>query len=293
MMSIESRIEKNRCLKGLSTFGIGGKARYFISIRTVEELQQIAQFIRKEKLPFWVVGRGSNSLFDDRGVDGLVIVNKINFIHFEAPMVDVGAGVSLSLLAATMVKRGWGGLEFGVGIPGSVGGAIYMNAGAHGCEIKDQLASVTYVDLMGGVSQKERDALIFSYRSSPFQEMQGFIASGRFVLVKRGGEGEHKPLEMLAYRMRTQPYNEKSVGCVFRNFPDISAGALIDQCNLKGAKIGGAEVSVKHANFIVNKGGATAHDVLSLIMYIKGRVKGQTGRELKTEVCLVPYHPQV
>lgn len=167
-----------------------------------------------------------------------------------------------------------------------------MNAGAHGCEIKDRLISVTYVDLVGSISQKDGDALTFSYRSSPFQKMRGFIAYGRFVLEKRKEE-ELQQLDSLEYRMRTQPSNEKSVGCIFRNLPDISAGALIDQCNLKGAKVGGAEVSTKHGNFIVNKGGATAHDVLSLIMYIKERVKRQTGRVLETEVCLVPYHPKV
>jgi len=291
-MSIENRIEKSKCLKAHSTFGIGGKARYFISIHTIEEMQQIALFIQKKALPFWVIGKGSNSLFDDRGFDGLMILNKIDFMRFEAGIADVGAGYPFSLLGAKTARKGWGGLEFAAGIPGTVGGAIYMNAGASGFETKDTLISVTYVDLTGAVIQKKKEELEFSYRTSSFQQIQGFIVSGQFKL-KKNEEAAQKQLDIIEYRTSTQPYGEKSVGCIFRNPKDISAGALIEQCDLKGAKVGDAEVSTKHGNFIVNTGHATAQDVLNLIALMKVRVKEKTGRELEIEVRPVPYQPKV
>lgn len=287
-MSIEDRIERGKCLKELSTFGIGGKARFFLSVHTLEEMQEAARYIKQNALPFWVLGKGSNVLFDDRGFDGLVILNKIDFFHFEEGRVEVGAGYSFSLLGAKTAKKGWSGLEFASGIPGTVGGAIYMNAGANGFETQDSLASVTYVDGAGNVMKKSKDALTFSYRFSSFQKMDVMIVAGEFQLRKRGRAREEQ-LEIIEYRTRTQPYGEKSAGCVFRNPDDIAAGALIEQCGLKGKKVGGAEVSTKHGNFIVNRGSATAEDVMELIALVKEEIKKQTGRDLEMEVRPVPY----
>src|SRR3989344_4717131 len=138
--------EQNKPLKQLSTLGIGGPARYFTEVQEIERMQQVIAYCKQEKIPYLVIGKGSNCLFDDRGFNGLVIVNKIAFCKWEEGMVSVGAGYAFSLLGVQSARRGWAGLEFASGIPGSVGGAIYMNAGANGAETKDALIEVTYVD---------------------------------------------------------------------------------------------------------------------------------------------------
>lgn len=285
-MPIKARIECNKSLKELSTFGIGGDARYFIAIQTIPEMQEIRNFINREKIPYWVVGKGSNSLFDDRGFDGLIILNKIDFIEFEEGSLHVGAGYSFSRLGAQMARKGWGGLEFASGIPGTVGGAIYMNAGANGQETQDTLSSVGVIDSKG--EYLERSDLSFSYRTSPFQKEDDIIVSGRFQL-KKDERARKEQLSIVEYRTETQPYGEKSAGCIFRNPEDIGAGALIEQCGLKGKEIGGAVVSPLHGNFIVNKGDATAKDVLELADFIRKTIHEKTGRELEMEVRPIPY----
>lgn len=287
-MSIETRIEHFKSLKDFSTFGIGGKARQFVSICTIEEMGEIRKYITKVKIPFWILGKGSNSLFDDRGFDGLVILNKIDFIEFDQGKLYVGAGTSFSLIGAKMARMGWGGLEFASGIPGSVGGAIYMNAGANGMETSDYLTAVGCIDERGNFVEKTKDELLFAYRTSSFHEWNMIIVSGRFELEKRE-KAREKQLKIIEYRTATQPYGEKSAGCIFRNLDDESAGTLIEACGLKGKRIGGAEVSLLHGNFIINRGNATAQDVLDLAIYIQETIRKQTGKELEMEVHKIPY----
>ncbi|MCB1071738.1 MAG: UDP-N-acetylmuramate dehydrogenase [Chlamydiia bacterium] len=287
-MPIETRIEYFKSLKDFSTFGIGGKARQFISIRTIEEMGEIRKYISREKIPFWIIGKGSNSLFDDRGFDGLMILNKIDFIEFDQGKLYVGAGTSFSLLGAKMARLGWGGLEFASGIPGSVGGAIYMNAGANGMETCDHLTAVGCINEEGNFIEKMKDELTFAYRTSSFHGWKMIIVSGRFELEKRE-EARENQLKIIEYRTATQPYREKSAGCIFRNPEDDKAGALIDACGLKGKRIGGAEVSMLHGNFIVNRGDATAQDVLDLVTFVRETVRDKTGKDLKMEVNKIPY----
>ncbi len=287
-MSIETRIEHRKPLKGLSTFGIGGNARQFITIHTIQEMEEIRKYAAREKIPFWALGKGSNSLFDDRGFDGLVILNKIDFIEFDEENLHVGAGYSFSLLGAQTAKKKWGGLEFASGIPGSVGGAIYMNAGANGMETCEPLMAVGYIDEEGNYLEKKKEELSFSYRTSSFQSMNGIIVSGRFKLEQVDG-ARAKQLQIIEYRTATQPYGEKSAGCIFRNPKEGSAGTLIEECGLKGLRIGGAEVSKLHGNFIVNRGEATAQDVLELAKIVREIVKEKTGNELEMEVRPIPY----
>ena len=285
-MSIETRIESNKPLKSLSTFGIGGNARYFISIRTVAEMQELMLFLNRENMPYWVVGKGSNSLFDDRGFDGMIILNKIDFFEFDEGALHVGAGYSFSLLGAQMARKKWGGLEFASGIPGSVGGAIYMNAGANGKETCDTLTHVGVISKSGEFVEVEDP--VFSYRTSPFQKKEDIIVSGRFQLIKYELARKDQ-LEIIEYRMRTQPYGEKSAGCIFRNPDAAKAGLLIEESGLKGKRIGGAEVSTLHGNFIINRGGATTSDVLKLAAYIKEEIRKKTGHELEMEIRPIPY----
>lgn len=286
---LASRFKQDVFLSQLSTFGIGGPARYFVEVQTVGEMQDLLVYCRAQQLPFFILGKGSNSLFDDRGFDGVVILNRIAFCHFEWPLVHVGAGYSFSLLGTQTARKGWSGLEFASGIPGSVGGAVYMNAGASGSETCQTLVEVEWVNAAGEIGELKREEIGFSYRYSSFQESQGAIVSAKFLLVP-SEKARKKQLGIIDYRMRTQPYSDKSAGCVFRNPEGYSAGALIQQSGLKGKRIGGAEVSLMHANFIINRGGATSQEILELAALIKREVREKTGVDLEMELRCVPWH---
>ena len=273
----------NVALSRLTSFRIGGPAKYLFEVKTIEEAQEALQFAKEKDLPFYVLGKGSNSLFDDEGFDGVVILNKIEFLFFDGPEIHVGGGYSFSLLGAQTARRRLGGLEFASGIPGSVGGAIYMNAGANGGETKDTLLSVDFLTEDGKLEHLRRDEIAFRYRHSSFHEKKGVILGARFRLVP-DEKAKERQVEIVKYRTSTQPYHDPSAGCIFRNPEGESAGRLIEECGLKGHCIGGAEVSTIHANFIVNRGDAKAADVVKLIAHIKKVVKEKTGIDLEMEV---------
>lgn len=288
-MTIFDRFEHNRPLKELTTFGIGGPARYFLEVQDIATLQAALLYCKQEQLPYYVVGKGSNLLFDDRGFAGLVIANRIHFLKKPQDNTwHVGAGYSFSLLGSQTARQGWAGLEFASGIPGSVGGAVYMNAGANGSETCQTLVSVDYVTPEGEFICIPKEELTFSYRFSSFQLKQGVIAGAAFCLTP-SPEARQKQLTIIDYRKKTQPYDAKSAGCVFRNPCCGHAGALIDQSGLKGKTVGGAQVSTMHANFLINTGSATSGDILNLIEYVREEVKNKTGQELEHEVRVVPY----
>lgn len=287
-MSFPLKFEIDKQLSPYSTFGIGGPARFFIEIRKVEEMQVLLSYCYQNKLSYLVLGKGSNCLFDDRGFDGLIILNKISFCQFNWPIVSVGAGYSFSLLGAQTARKGWAGLEFASGIPGSVGGAVFMNAGASGAETADTLIEVTFVNEQGHIETLAKDQINFAYRFSSFQQKKGAIVSAKFLLTP-SEEARKKQLSIIAYRSRTQPYGDQSAGCIFRNPVDKSAGALIQQAGLKGARLGGAEVSTLHANFIVNKAGAKTRDVLELADKVRKTVHEKTGIDLEMEIRYIPY----
>lgn len=280
---------ENKPLSTLSTFGIGGLARFFTEVRTIPELQDTIQEAKRQNIPYWVVGKGSNSLFNDRGFNGLVIANKIDFLDSSTPgLFRAGAGYSFSLLGVQTARQAWSGLEFASGIPASVGGAVFMNAGANGKETCETLVSVDYVTEEGIHLLIPRSEIQFGYRTSSFQQMNGVIAAASFQLVP-SAEARTKQIEIVNHRKKTQPLAEKSAGCIFRN-PDCGhAGALIDQAGLKGVQVGGAQVSEIHANFIINSNNAKAEDVTTLIKLIKEQVRKKTGIELESEVRVVDY----
>jgi UDP-N-acetylmuramate dehydrogenase len=288
-MDMASRFQQGKLLSELSTFGIGGPARYFLEVSSIEEMREAVLFCYQHKLRFIVVGKGSNCLFDDQGYDGLVILNKIHFCHFlEGERVQVGAGYSFSLLGVQTARRKWAGLEFASGIPATVGGAIYMNAGANGTETCQALVDVTYITEEGEQVVLPLEKLEFAYRFSSFQKMRGAIVAATFQL-SLSPEAREKQLKIIDYRTRTQPYGEPSAGCIFRNPQGNAAGALIEQSGLKGTRVGGAEVSTLHANFIVNAGEAKAADVLHLANLVKRTVHEKTGVDLEMEVRAIPY----
>lgn len=281
-------LESNQLLKKYSTFGIGGPARLLAEVKTIDEMQQLLRRAALEKIPYIVIGKGSNSLFDDRGFDGLVIINKIHFAEFKESRVFVGAGYSFALLGVQTARRGLAGLEFASGIPASVGGAIYMNAGASGAQTCDCLSEVIYITDEGEKVLLSKSEMTFSYRHSSFQGKRGAIVAATFELIP-SSEARQKQLGIVDYRTRTQPYGDLSCGCVFRNPEGGSAGQLIEECGLKGARVGGAEVSTLHANFIINANEAKAGDVLALAKEVRATVKEKKGAHLEMELCVIPY----
>lgn len=279
-------LQSGRFLSEFSTFGIGGPIRYFAEAATIPEMEEALCFARETRLPFLILGKGSNCLFDDRGFDGLAILNKIDSCEIRENAVSVGAGYSFSLLGVQTARKGLSGLEFASGIPATVGGAIFMNAGANGKETGDCLASVLYLHADGRKQLFAKNEISLGYRTSSFQSMQGQgVILGAEFLLSPNPAARASQLQIIDYRIKTQPYKEKSAGCMFRNPPGgPSAGALIDRCGLKGFSVGGAKVSEMHANFIVNSGQATSAQVLELVRQIQQKVYEQTGVHLEMEV---------
>lgn len=271
-----------------STYAIGGPAEEFYTVESIEEMQEVLHDLYARKISFIVVGKGSNCLFDDRGFRGAVILNKIGSIEWKENSVFVGAGYSFSLLGAQSARNHLSGLEFASGIPASVGGAVYMNAGANGKETKDALQKVTYVDEKGTLIMYEKSEISFSYRYSSFQEKKGAIVAAEFLL-ETCENAKKTQSEIIFYRKKTQPLNEKSCGCVFRNPEGVSAGKVIEECGLKGVKIGGAEVSLVHGNFIINADNASSRDILALIAHVQKIVLEKKGIYLEPEMRIIPY----
>lgn len=281
--------QENKFLSDLTTFGIGGPARYFAEINHIEEMQHAIEACTQRQIPYFILGKGSNCLFDDRGYNGAILLNKINFFHRLSPFeFHLGAGYSFSLLGTQTARLGLSGLEFASGIPGSVGGAVYMNAGANGRETADSLVSVDFVDERGILHHLKKEELLFSYRTSSFQQRKGAIVGATFHLTP-SSTARDKQFEIISYRKKTQPYREMSAGCVFRNPSCGSAGALIEKSGLKGISIGEAKVSEVHANFIVNLSKASSQDVLQLIALVKKQVQEKIGVDLESEIRYVPF----
>lgn len=280
---------ENVPLKDFCTFGIGGPARYFLEIDSIEQMQETVLLCENKKIDYMILGKGSNCLFDDRGFNGAVLWNKIDFFQELSPgCFHVGAGYSFALLGVQTARKGWGGLEFASGIPASVGGAVFMNAGANGKETSQVLASVDFINRQGILETLKKEMLSFSYRMSPFQKMAGAIVGATFVL-ESDPDARKRQIEIVNIRKKSQPYSAMSAGCVFLNPVCGHAGALIDQSGLKGVSVGGAQVSQVHANFLVNAGDATCKDMLALIDLVQVEVKKKKGIDLHCEVKHIPY----
>lgn len=274
-------------LSELTTLGIGGPARYYVEIHTVEECIAAVEECRQKNLPFFILGKGSNCLFSDLGFEGLLLHIKIDgFEEPEEGVFKAGAGFSFSLLGTRTAREGWSGLEFATGIPASVGGAVFMNAGANGQETCDSLVEVEYLHKDGTVEVFQKKDLKFSYRTSPFQKMEGVILSATFKLTP-SPTARTRQQELFHYRKKTQPYHEKSAGCVFRNPEGLSAGALIDEGGLKGSSIGGAAVSEMHGNFFVNRSGASCTEFLKLVEKVETEIYERTGVKLIREIRVI------
>ncbi len=282
-------------MKHYTSFQIGGPASAVCIPKNREQLSCLLSFLRKMQINHWFVGNGSNLLISDEGLKGVVILLDSDFdeeILISNTILETPAGKKLSSVCAAACRAELTGLEFAWGIPGSVGGAVYMNAGAYGGEMKDRLIWVEYLDLDGNIQRVPAEKLNLSYRHSCFmeQEYQGVcIIRAAFSLEK--GEQAAIQAEMdriIGQRKEKQPLDLPSAGSTFKRPQGAYAAQLIDQCGLRGFTVGGAQVSTKHTGFVVNIGGATCQDVLELARQVKECVKEKTGFELEMEVRLLP-----
>ncbi|WP_419543812.1 UDP-N-acetylmuramate dehydrogenase [Negativibacillus massiliensis] len=282
-------------MKHYTSFQIGGPASAVCIPKNREQLSCLLSFLRKMQINHWFVGNGSNLLISDEGLKGVVILLDSDFdgeILISNTVLEAPAGKKLSSVCAAACRAELTGLEFAWGIPGSVGGAVYMNAGAYGGEMKDRLIWVEYLDLDGNIQRVPAEKLNLSYRHSCFmeQEYQGVcIIRAAFSLEK--GEQAAIQAEMdriIGQRKEKQPLDLPSAGSTFKRPQGAYAAQLIDQCDLRGFTVGGAQVSTKHTGFVVNIGGATCQDVLELARQVKECVKEKTGFELEMEVRLLP-----
>lgn len=277
-------------MKAHTTFKIGGTADYFSCPDNIKAISGIIKLCKEYNIPYFVMGNGSNLLISDDGIDGVVICieDAISNIRIKEDTVVAGAGVLLSKLAKNARDNSLSGLEFASGIPGTLGGAIYMNAGAYGGEMKDIVKSVKYLDDGGNEKRIDIDELEFGYRKSFFSNKNYIILESELKLDKGNiDEISEKMNELMKKRNSKQPVEMPSAGSVFKRPEGHFAGTLIEEAGLKGYSVGGAEVSEKHAGFIVNKGNATAKDVMDLVEHIQKTVREKFGVELVPEIKLV------
>lgn len=280
----------NESMKNHTSFKIGGPAEVFLEVNTSEELLKVADYCKKEGVNFFVIGNGSNLLVSDEGVEGVIIhlSGKLAGARVEGDIVRAGAGLSLAALAAFTVEEELSGLEFAAGIPGSVGGAIYMNAGAYGGEMKDVVTGV-YMVVDGELKHFSVAEMDFSYRHSKVSELKNaVVVAAEFKLEKGKKEDiQAKIDELNARRREKQPLEYPSAGSTFKRPETGYASQLIEEAGLKGARIGGAEVSKKHSGFIINVDNATAKDVKELIACVQKVVDEKSGVKLYPEVKML------
>ena len=280
--------EQNCPLSRHSSFHIGGAADLALFPKSSDELCQALTFLRTQDVPILVIGNGSNVVFSDEGYRGVVVfTGKCRKIKIEGDTVYVDAGVQLSALSSAVRDESLSGLEFAFGIPGTLGGAVYMNAGAYGGSMSDVCISSEYYDLQTGrIERLFEGEQNFGYRTSDYQSHPERIILGATMKLKRGNR-KHITEQMCTYldkRRAAQPLELPNAGSTFKRPEGYFAGKLIEDCGLKGLTVGGAQVSTKHAGFIVNIGGATCKDVKRLIEQIKATVLQQTGVELECEI---------
>jgi UDP-N-acetylmuramate dehydrogenase len=285
------KVKENEPLSQHTTIKIGGPADLFIEPSSVENVKQVMEVIKKHGIEWRAIGRGSNLLVSDKGIEGAVIKlgSGIDSLTVNGTDIVVGGGYSLVSLATLISKKGLTGLEFASGIPGSVGGAVYMNAGAHGSDISKILTRAHILFEDGTMEWLSNEEMEFSYRTSILQKKRpGMVIEAEFKLIS--GERAEIVSQMQKnkdYRKETQPWNYPCAGSIFRNPLPNYAGKLIEVAGLKGFSIGGAKISEMHGNFIVNAGNATAGDVLALIQHVKDTIFNLYEIRMETEVEII------
>jgi len=281
-----SGIKQNVALANHTTFKIGGPAKYFYQVKNFNEIVELVKIAKKAKMPYFILGGGSNILVSDKGFNGLVIKITSYELRITDCSIIVDAGILLNKLVDETVKAGLTGLEWATGIPGTVGGAVRGNAGAFNRSIADNIKSVKALKIPElRITDYGLQELKFGYKDSIFKHNKDIILSVE-IKLRKGNKDKSKQIikEHLAYRDKHQPLQFPSAGCIFKNPEGKHAGYLIEQCGLRGVKVGGAMISEKHGNFIINTGGAKARDVKKLINLCKEKVRKKFKLELEEEI---------
>ena len=295
---LDSRLRRKESLKRFNTWRIGGVAECLIDVVNVQDLRLLLPFIRKNRIPWFIIGKGSNLLVPDKNWPGIILHLSGDFKSWEPieenfnsgkKKVSAGAALADVTFAQKCVPHGWGGMEFLIGIPGTIGGAIAMNAGAHGAETANFLEEIEWIDMEGNLHSTPREKLEFRYRFSELNGNFGRVITRAVLSLKESDPEtvEKKILECQQFRMEKQPYNQPSCGSVFKNPPGDYAARLIEASGLKGKIKGGAQISPKQANFIVNLGKASSDDILSLINTARETVLRNYSIDLMPEVQIL------
>lgn len=287
-------VTEHASLRNMNTYHIDGKAKVLIEPNSINDLVEVIKTLRKYKEPYFILGAGSNIVLNDKEIDGVVIkFTKLNGIEVypEEGTIYAEAGTMLPKVVIESVNNGLCGLEFAAGIPGTIGGAVYGNAGAYNACIMDYVKSVTALDQNNEIVTLENDDIFYEYRNTMFKQTKKYIILGAKLYLREGNkeESENIMADRKRRRVESQPLEFPNAGSVFRNPEGDFAGRLIEECELKGYRIGGAEVSTKHANFIINKENATGKDVHDLILHVHDTVKEKTGVDLLIEQEFVDW----
>ena len=286
------KIEKDISLSTLTTYKTGGIAKLVVYPNNINNLKQMLKLIHKYNIKYFILGKGSNTLFSDKEFNGVIIkLDKLNNFKIKQTEIYVESGMILSKLVQASVKNELTGLEFAIGIPGTIGGAIYMNAGAYGNNMSNIVKSVIVLNEKFQIKEIPLEELKFDYRYSIFQDNKNLICVAANIKLEHGNHDEiaSKIKENLLKRKNSQPLEYPSAGSVFRNPEGNYAGKIIEELGLKGKNIGGAEISTKHANFIINKNNASSYDILNLIKLVQKEVKDKYKIDLKLEQQLVNW----
>ncbi|MFE7152404.1 UDP-N-acetylmuramate dehydrogenase [Heyndrickxia sporothermodurans] len=285
----KNNIKTNELLKNHTYTKLGGKADIFLTPTTYEDVQAVVKFAKQENVPFTLLGNGSNLIVKDGGIRGIVILlENFNHISVEENYLTAQSGAAIIDASQYALKEKLTGLEFACGIPGTVGGALFMNAGAYGGEIKDVLAHAIVIDCNGEIVKRTAEDLELSYRTSNIPEKGDIVLEAIFKLRPGKYEEIKAVMDDLTFKRESkQPLEYPSCGSVFKRPPGYFAGKLIQDSGLQGKQIGGAQVSTKHAGFIVNKDNATAEEYISLIKYVQKTVKEKFNVELEREVKII------
>jgi UDP-N-acetylmuramate dehydrogenase len=289
-VGMEEFVCENVPLAPKTWYKIGGPSRWFVQPRNPDELRDAALRCLENNIPVYVLGLGANLLVGDNGVDGAVFRLEEDYwrrVKFEQMRVEVGAGADIQKFVLRSVRQGLAGVECLAGIPGTIGGAVRMNAGGKFGDIGAVITSVQVMDAHGTIYERTKDDLVFDYRSTNI--VAPFILSATLELEEEDPDRiMQKTKEIWMYKRNSQPLNTKNCGCIFKNPRGLSAGALIDQAGLKGMRVGGAEVSTKHANFFVAYPGCKADDVLKLVKIVREKVHDKHQIVLESEVKMWP-----
>ena len=282
---------ENVDLKKYNTYGIGGIAKYMVFPSSEEKLVKLLDYIKNEKMSWYILGGGSNVIIPDEDYDGVIInLKELNNYEFDKDIINAESGISLGKLVSVMLDAGYTNLSSLMGIPGLLGGAIIGNAGAYGTSIFDYIINVKFIDEDGNIKELNKEEIKYDYRWTEFKEKKVIVLNAKIKCINGSvAEAKEKIKENLEKRKKSQPLEYKNAGSVFRNPPSHAAGYLIEHSGLKGITVGGAMVSEKHANFIINFNNATSRDIIKLVELIKSKVKDVYNVELELEQVKVNW----